>query len=126
MMPNGLTKIFGPVSSCCADAGVLTMNNLNKYLITVQCNHFCTNAGKPIIYGAFSNSAYNLWLQCIQSYYSEFNGVKLDAVHAKCNMAMQSAKIGDGEEYSLLDLQYEGGQQNCDKQPHHIGTAVNL
>ncbi len=72
-MPNGLLMLFGLVSARCADAGVMAISNLNKFLIQLQRGRFVTLARAEIIYGGFGDSAFNLGLQCIQSYYKEFN-----------------------------------------------------
>ena len=72
-LPNGLSTLFGPMSARQADAGVLVMSNLNKFLVELQCRRFCTQAGSEVYFCGVGDSAFNLGLQAIQSYYSEFN-----------------------------------------------------
>jgi hypothetical protein len=49
------------------------MSNLNKFLVELQCGCFCTQAGAEVNFCGFSDSAFNLGLQAIQSYYRKFN-----------------------------------------------------
>jgi hypothetical protein len=82
-MPNGISTLFGPVLARRADAGVLAMSNLNVFLIELQRGRFVTRAGDEVFFCGFGDSAYNLGLQCIQSYYREFNrGAGLDDARA--------------------------------------------
>jgi hypothetical protein len=93
-MPNGLSMLFGPVSTQCADAGMLAMSNLNKFLLQLQRGCSVTLAGAEVIFSGFGDSPFNLGLQCIQSYYKEFHcSAVLDGARAKCNEAMRSARI---------------------------------
>jgi hypothetical protein len=70
------------------------MSNLNKFLVELQCGRFCTLAGAEVYFCGFGDSAYNLGLQAIRSYYREFNhGAELDWPRAKCNKAMRTARI---------------------------------
>jgi hypothetical protein len=76
---NGLLTLYSPVSARRADAGVLVMSNLNKFLIELQRGCFCTQVGAEVYFCGFGDSAFNLGLQAIQSYYRKFNhGAKLD------------------------------------------------
>ncbi len=72
-LPNGLLTLFGPMSACRADMGVLVMSNLDEFLVELQCGCFRTLAGTEVYFCGFSDSTFNLGLQCIQSYYQEFN-----------------------------------------------------
>jgi hypothetical protein len=65
---NGLLMLFGPVSAQRADAGVLAMRNLIKFLVQLQQGCFITLAGAEVIYWGFGNLTFKLGLQCIQSY----------------------------------------------------------
>jgi hypothetical protein len=70
------------------------MSNLNKFLIELQRGCFHTLAGAEVYFCGFGDSAFNLGLQCIQSYYRKFNhSAKLDWLQAKCNKAMRLARI---------------------------------
>jgi hypothetical protein len=72
-MPNGISTLFGPVSAQRADVGVLAMSNLNVFLVELQQGRFVTLAGDDVFFCGFGDLAYNLGLQCIQSYCHEFN-----------------------------------------------------
>jgi hypothetical protein len=70
------------------------MSNLNKFLVELQRGRFCTQAGTEVYFCGFGDSAFNLGLQAIQSYYHEFNrGAELDWPRARCNEAMRLARI---------------------------------
>jgi hypothetical protein len=95
------------------------MSNLNKFLFELQCGCFCTLADAEVYFCSFGDSAFNLGLQCIQSYYRKFNhGAKLNFPQTKCNEAMRSAriliekKLWHGQQ-SLLHLVLDRGQQDC-------------
>jgi len=91
-IPNRLSTLFGPVSARRADAGVLRMSNLNEFLVAVQCGRFATAAGDEVFYSAFGDLAFNLGMQCIQSYYHDFAGAaQLDGARRKCNASMRAA-----------------------------------
>jgi hypothetical protein len=93
-LPNGLSTLFGPMSAWQADAGVLGMSNLSKFLVELQRRRFVTQAGAEVYFCGFGDSAFNLSLQAIQSYYCEFNhGAELDWPRARCNKAMRLARI---------------------------------
>jgi hypothetical protein len=93
-MPNGLSMLFGPMSAQCTNTSMLTMGNLNKFLIQLQQGHFVTLAGVEVIYVGFGNLAFNLGLLCIQSYYKEFIcSAMLNDAQAKCNKAMRLARL---------------------------------
>jgi hypothetical protein len=93
-LPNGLSTLFGPMSARQADAGVLVMSNLNKFLVELQCGCFCTQVGAEVYFCGFGDSAFNLGLQAIQSYYRKFNhGAELDWPRVRYNEAMRSARI---------------------------------
>jgi hypothetical protein len=50
------------------------------------------------MYSGFGDSAFNLGLQCIQSYCPEFTaGAQFDAGLAKCNTSMRGARIVIGK-----------------------------
>jgi hypothetical protein len=86
-----------------ADAGVFAMSNLNVFLIELQRGRFVTRAGDDVFFCGFGDSAYNLGLQCIQSYYREFNhGAGLDDARARCNAAMRSARIVIEKNYGMV------------------------
>ena len=97
-LPNGLTTLFGPVSARRADAGVLAMSNLNAFLVELQRGKFSTLTGAEVFFCAFGDSAYNLGLQCIQSYYQEFRQARpmmpeLDAMRRCEQQELLSRKI---------------------------------
>jgi len=103
IMPNGISTVFGPVSARRADAGVLAMGNLNEFLVELQRGRFITGAGDEVFFCAFGDSAYNLGLECIQSYYREFNrGAGLDDARARCNAAMRSVRITIEKNYGMV------------------------
>ncbi len=55
------------------------MSNSNAFLVELQQGRFVILAGDDFFFCGFGDSAYNLGLQCIQSYYREFNhGAGLD------------------------------------------------
>jgi hypothetical protein len=56
-----------------ADAGVLAMSNLNKFLVELQRGCFITQPGAEVYFCGFGDSVFNLGLQAIQSYYRKFN-----------------------------------------------------
>jgi hypothetical protein len=77
-----------------ADAGVLAMSNLNKFLDQLQRRQFVYCDGVEVLFCAFGDSAFNLEMQCIQSCYREFcRGAELDDARLKCNAAMRAARI---------------------------------
>ncbi len=93
-LPSGLCTLFGPVSARWADAGVLRMSNLNEFLVDVQHGRFATAAGDEVFYSAFGDLAFNLGMQCIQSYYRDFAGAaQLDGARRKCNASMRAARV---------------------------------
>jgi hypothetical protein len=93
-LPNGPSTLFGPVSARQADVGVLAMSNLNEFLVELQRGCFITQAGAEVYFCSFGDSAFNLGLQAIQSYYCKFNrGAKLAWLQARCNKAMKLATI---------------------------------
>ena len=65
-MPNGISAVFGPVSARRADVGVLTMGNLNKFLIELQRGRFIAGAGDEVFFALLVIRAYNLGIECIQ------------------------------------------------------------
>jgi len=71
-LPNGLCTLFGPVSARRANAGIAAMSNLNAYLVLIQRGQFFSPAGTEVLFSAFGDCAFNLGLQCIQSYYRAF------------------------------------------------------
>ena len=107
IMPNSISTVFGPVSAQRADAGVLAMGNSNEFLVELQRGRFITGAGDEVFYCAFGDSAYNLGLECIQSYYREFNrGAGLDDARARCNAAMRSARITIKKNYGMVSTNF--------------------
>jgi hypothetical protein len=64
-LTNGLSTLFGPMSAQQSDAGVLTLGNLNKFLVELQRGRFCTQAGTEVYVCGFGDSAFNLGLQGI-------------------------------------------------------------
>ncbi len=102
-LSNGLSTLFGPVSAQQADVGVLAMSNLNKFLVELQCGRFCTLAGAEVYFCSFGDSAFNIGLQAIQSYYREFNrGTELDWPRANCNKVMRSTRIAIKKNYNMV------------------------
>ncbi len=102
-MPNSLSTLFGPVLARRADAGVLAMSNLNEFLVKSQRGCFFTEAGEEVYYCGFGDGTFNLGLQCLQSYYREFNrGAELDDARARCNAAMRSARIAIEKNYGMV------------------------
>jgi hypothetical protein len=102
-LPNGLLTLVDPMSAEQDDAGMLAMINLNEYLIELQCGRFCTQVGAKVYFCVFGNSAFSLGLQCIQSYYREFNcSAKLDYPQAKCNKGMRLTRIGIKKMYGMV------------------------
>jgi hypothetical protein len=70
------------------------MSNLNEFVFELQRRCFCTQAGAEVYFCGFGDSAFDLGLQAIQSYYREFNhGAELDWPRARCKEAMRSARI---------------------------------
>ena len=67
-LPNGISTLFGPVSARRNDAGVLKISNLNEFLVGIQRGRFATAAGDEVFFSAFGDLAFNLGLQCVQSY----------------------------------------------------------
>jgi len=60
----------------------------------MQLDRFTTEDGNPVFYNAFGDCAYNLGMQCIQSYHCPFGaGATLTAEQNHCNRAMKSAQM---------------------------------
>jgi len=101
-IPNGLSFIFGPVSARRGDAGVLRMSNLNAFLVWLQHGLFFLTGGVAVYYGVFGDTAFNLGLECIQSYYRAYGaGVQLSAAEQKCNNAIKAARITIEKNYGM-------------------------
>jgi hypothetical protein len=79
------------------------MSNLNEFLVELQCGCFCTQAGTEVNFCDFSDSAFNLGLQAIQSYYRKFNrGAELNWPRARCNKAMRLVWIAIKTNYGMV------------------------
>jgi hypothetical protein len=57
------------------------MSNLNNYLVKLlQRGRFFTREGAEVYYSGLGGSTFDLCLQwCIQSYFKNYKGAKLDA-----------------------------------------------
>ena len=107
-LPNGISTLFGPVSARHADAGVISISNLNSFLVMIQRGQFSTADGKEVLYSAFGDSAFNLGMQCIQSYYRSFGaGGELSDSEKKCNAALKSARISIEKSYAMVSNLFE-------------------
>ncbi len=101
-LPNGILTLFGPVSACRADAGVLSISNLNSFLVLVQRGEFFVD-GNEVLYATFGDSTFDLGMQCIQSYYQKLPGTReLSNSEKKCNAAMKSAQITIEKSYAMV------------------------
>ena len=70
-LPNGISTLFGPVSSRLHDVnGVLQMSNLNEFLVSIQQQN-------QHEYQALGDSTYKVNLCCIWSYFKSFAGQPL-------------------------------------------------
>ena len=70
----------------------------------VRMGTFSTTDGDPVFYTAFGDCAYNLGMQCIQSYHRPFGaGAPLTAKQNHCNRVMQSARMVIEKNYSQMD-----------------------
>ena len=79
------------------------MSNLNAFLFAVQCGRFSTAAGDEVFYSAFGNLAFNLGMQCIQSYYRDFAvAAQLDGAQRKCNASMRAAQVTVEKSYAMV------------------------
>jgi hypothetical protein len=102
-LPNGLCNLFGPVSARRADAGVLRMSNLNEFIVAVQRGRFATAAGDEVFCSVFGNLAFNLGMQCIQSYCRDSAGAaQLDGARRKCNALMRAAQVTVEKSYVMV------------------------
>lgn len=70
-LPNGITTVYGPVSARRGDAGLLQMSNLNAFLAWLQYGVFFFS-GSWVVYAVFGDSAFNIGMQCLKSYYRTF------------------------------------------------------
>ena len=86
-LPNGISTVFGPVSSRLHDVnGVLQMSNLNEFLVSIQEQN-------QHEYQALGDSAYGINLRCIRSYFKSFAGQPpLTAHQMKCNAAIKRCR----------------------------------
>ena len=101
--PDGICTVFGPVSARHHDASVLRTSNLNSFLYELQDGHFSTTDGDPVFYTAFGDCAYNLGMQCIQSYHRPFGaGADLTDEKIHCNRVMKSARMVIEKNYGQM------------------------
>ena len=81
--PDGICTVFGPISARYHDASVLRTSNLNFFLYRLQLDCFTSEDRNPVFYTAFGNCAYNLGMQCIQSYHHPFGSwVEIGAIYS--------------------------------------------
>jgi hypothetical protein len=96
-LPNGISTLFGPLSSRRNDAGVADMINLNEFLIHLQ-------SVLDELFAAFGDPAFCLGLDCIMSYINQVGPVPLTLCEKRVNSAMKSARI-------VIEKNY--GQTSC-------------
>ena len=104
MLPNGISFVFGPMSARANDVGgVLHMSALDQWIVAIQ-------QGRPHIYSAFGDKAYNVnALHCIRSYFQVFGpGAHLTPYEELCNDRMkecrESIEWSCGELTSIFQL----------------------
>ncbi|KAL9189077.1 hypothetical protein ACHAXT_011567 [Thalassiosira profunda] len=101
-LPNGISTVFGPVSCRRGDAAVLAMSNLNPFLCFIQHGLFFAGAGMAVYYGVFGDTAFNLGMECVQSYFRAYGaGAQLTDAQKKCNGAVKAARITIEKNYAM-------------------------
>ncbi len=78
------------------------MSNLNNYLVELQRGRFFTREGEEVYYSEFGDIAFNLGLQCIQSYFKNYKGAELDAAQGKCNSSKKTVRIAIEKNYAQV------------------------
>jgi hypothetical protein len=79
------------------------MSNLNFFLYKLPLEHFMTTDGDPDVFTAFGDCAYNLGVQCIQSYHRPFGaGAPLTDKQNHCNRVMKSARMVIEKNYGQM------------------------
>ena len=79
-LPNGMSFLFGPVSARHNDVGVLHMSNIDNYLAAIQDGMFTVetaNGPRSVQYSVLGDSANNIGLHCVQSYFRPLGGAEL-------------------------------------------------
>ena len=88
----------------------------------MQRGRFVTGEGAEVYYSGLGDCAFDLGLQCIQSYYKNYNGAELDAARAKCNSSMKAARIVIEKNYGQVSNEFricclKEGSKIAKKQP---------
>ena len=92
-LPNGISTVFGPVSARRGDAGVLQMSNMNAFLAWIQHGVFFYSGGW-VVYALFGDSAFDIGMDCLRSYYRTFTrGGQLTEWEKRVNAAYKAARI---------------------------------
>ena len=121
LLPNGISTIFGPVSSRRADTGVLLMSNLNNYLVELQRGRFFTREGAEVYYSGLSDSAFDLGLQCIQELQRSrvrCGSREVQGIDESCENRDRE-KLCAGKQW-ISHLLLKGGQQNRKTKSHCV------